>query len=53
MSARLVGQQGRKRFLYGALHHGDLLLAEAEGLWIELKPEQTHDVSMGLKGVAG
>ena len=53
MSARLVGQQGRKRFLYGALHHGDVLLAEAEGLWIELKPEHTHDISMELEGVAG
>ncbi|MEV5651933.1 PaaI family thioesterase [Nocardia sp. NPDC052254] len=53
VTARLVRQQGRKRFLYGALHHHDLLLAEAEGLWIELKPEQTQDISRELKEVGG
>ncbi|AHH19865.1 hypothetical protein NONO_c50810 [Nocardia nova SH22a] len=53
VTARLVGRQGRKRFLCGALHHGDLLLAEAEGLWVELEPEQTHDISRELKGVGG
>lgn len=51
VTARLVGQQGRKRFLGGTLHHGEVLVAEAEGLWIELKPEQTHNLSKGLKGV--
>ncbi|MFI6313911.1 PaaI family thioesterase [Nocardia fusca] len=45
-----VRQEGRKRFMRGALHHGDLLLAEADGLWIELKPGQTHNISDGQEG---
>ncbi|WP_067680051.1 hotdog domain-containing protein [Nocardia miyunensis] len=53
LAARLVEQQGRKRFMYGTLHHGDVLLVEAEGLWIELKPEQTHNISKELKEVVG
>ncbi|MBF6277490.1 hypothetical protein A5780_30120 [Nocardia sp. 852002-20019_SCH5090214] len=54
VTARLAGQVGRKRLLRGTLHHGAVLLAEAEGLWIELKPEQTHDISKKWKeGVAG
>ncbi|MEV5840223.1 hotdog domain-containing protein [Nocardia sp. NPDC052112] len=53
VTARLVEQQGRKRFLHGTLHHGDVLLVEAEGLWIELKHEQTHNISRVLKEVAG
>ena len=28
---------GRKRFTYGALYHGDVLTAEARALFIELK----------------
>ncbi|OXR41892.1 hypothetical protein B7C42_05876 [Nocardia cerradoensis] len=51
VTAHLVGQQGRKRFLRGTLHHREVLVAEAEGLWIELKPGQTHDLSKQLKGV--
>ncbi|MGW1740124.1 PaaI family thioesterase [Nocardia sp. NPDC001965] len=50
VTARIVRQEGRKRFLRGALHHGDRLLAEADGLWIELKPEQTHNISDGQEG---
>jgi hypothetical protein len=45
VTAELVGQQGRKRFLRGAMYHGDRLVAEAEGLWVELKPDQTQDIS--------
>jgi hypothetical protein len=33
-------EQGRKRFLRGTVHHGDRLCAEAEGLFVELKPGQ-------------
>ncbi|GGL16880.1 PaaI family thioesterase [Nocardia jinanensis] len=50
VTARFVRQEGRKRFMRGALHHGDLLLAEADGLWIELKPEQTHNISNEWEG---
>ncbi|OZG29206.1 hypothetical protein BH683_009800 [Williamsia sp. 1138] len=45
VTAELVSQEGRKRLVRGAIHHGDVLVADAEGLWVELKPEQTHNVS--------
>ncbi|MGE9809480.1 PaaI family thioesterase [Janibacter sp. G1551] len=37
---RLDRVEGRKRFLSGELLHGDRLCAEAEGLWVELRPGQ-------------
>ncbi|MEE2031289.1 PaaI family thioesterase [Rhodococcus chondri] len=33
-------EEGRKRYLRAELRHGDVLCAEAEGLFIELKPGQ-------------
>ncbi|GAB2857352.1 PaaI family thioesterase [Nocardioides pacificus] len=33
-------EEGRKRFLRATLHHGDVLCAEAEGLFVALRPEQ-------------
>jgi acyl-coenzyme A thioesterase PaaI-like protein len=33
-------EEGRKRFLYGVIRDGDSVLAEAHGLFIELRPEQ-------------
>jgi hypothetical protein len=45
VTAELAGQDGRKRFLRGAMYHGDVLVADAEGLWVELKPEQTQNIS--------
>jgi acyl-coenzyme A thioesterase PaaI-like protein len=35
-----VSEQGRKRLLRAMLTHGDTLCAEAEGLFIELRPDQ-------------
>lgn len=32
--------EGRKRFVRGELRHGDIVCAEADGLFVELKPEQ-------------
>ena len=32
--------EGRKRFLTGVLSHDGTVLAEAEGLWVELRPGQ-------------
>jgi acyl-coenzyme A thioesterase PaaI-like protein len=32
--------EGRKRFVRGELRHGDIVCAEAEGLFVELRPEQ-------------
>ncbi|MCV7352234.1 PaaI family thioesterase [Mycobacterium parmense] len=38
--AWFVSEQGRKRILRAELTHGDTLCAEAEGLFIELHPDQ-------------
>jgi acyl-coenzyme A thioesterase PaaI-like protein len=38
--AWFVSEQGRKRILRAELNHGDTLCAEAEGLFIELRPDQ-------------
>ncbi|MFD1812188.1 PaaI family thioesterase [Rhodococcus gannanensis] len=50
VTAELVGQEGRKRFLRGAMYHGDILVADVDGLWVELKPEQTQNISKDLEG---
>jgi len=33
-------EQGRKRYLRASVHHGDVLCAEAEGLFVQLLPGQ-------------
>jgi hypothetical protein len=48
VEAEFAGQDGRKRFMRGAMYHGDVLVADVEGLWIELKPEQTQNVSLAV-----
>ncbi|WP_174189368.1 PaaI family thioesterase [Nocardia barduliensis] len=40
VTARLAALNGRKRLLRGSMYHGERLLAEAEGLWVELRPDQ-------------
>jgi hypothetical protein len=40
VEAKVDRIEGRKRFLTGALYHGDTLTADAEGLFIELRPGQ-------------
>lgn len=40
VEARFDREEGRKRFLTGTLHHGDILCAEAEGLFVALRPGQ-------------
>ncbi|MGV9743716.1 PaaI family thioesterase [Rhodococcus zopfii] len=50
VTAELLRQEGRKRFLRGAMHHGDVLVADIDGLWVELKPEQTHNISKDVEG---
>jgi hypothetical protein len=32
--------EGRKRFLTGAIYHDGTLTADAEGLFVELRPDQ-------------
>ncbi|WP_068268852.1 PaaI family thioesterase [Aldersonia kunmingensis] len=50
VTAEFVGQQGRKRFMRGTMYHGDVLVADVDGLWVELKPEQTQNISKDLEG---
>jgi hypothetical protein len=38
LEARFVRREGRKIFTTGTIHHGDVLTAEAEGVFIELVP---------------
>lgn len=45
VEAEYLRQDGRKRFMRGAMYHGGVLVAEADGLWVELKPEQTQNIS--------
>jgi hypothetical protein len=40
VAAWFESEQGRKRLLHGTLHHGDRLCAEAQGLFVELRPGQ-------------
>jgi acyl-coenzyme A thioesterase PaaI-like protein len=40
VSAWFEVEEGRKRFLRGAIHHGETLCAEAHGLFVELLPGQ-------------
>jgi hypothetical protein len=40
VDARFERQEGRKRWISGRLLHGDTLLADAEGLFIQLRPGQ-------------
>jgi len=40
LRAWLVSEEGRKRILRATLHHGDVLCAEAEGLFVALRPGQ-------------
>jgi acyl-coenzyme A thioesterase PaaI-like protein len=40
VSAWIVSEVGRKRLLRGEIRHGDTLCAEAEGLFVALRPDQ-------------
>ncbi|WP_232016859.1 PaaI family thioesterase [Gordonia insulae] len=40
LRAWLVSEEGRKRILKATLHDGDILCAEAEGLFVALRPDQ-------------
>ena len=40
LSGRFDREEGRKRFLVAELRAGDTLLADAEGLFVALKPGQ-------------
>ncbi len=40
LEARFVRRDGRKILTSGTIHHGDVLTAEAEGIFIELVPQE-------------
>jgi acyl-coenzyme A thioesterase PaaI-like protein len=40
LEARFVRRDGRKILTSGSIHHGDVLTAEAEGIFIELVPQE-------------
>jgi acyl-coenzyme A thioesterase PaaI-like protein len=40
LEARFVRREGRKIYTTGTIHHGDVLTAEAEGIFIELVPTE-------------
>ena len=44
LEARCLGRQGRKVTARGTISQGDLLLAEAEGIFIELVPERFLEI---------
>jgi len=40
LEARFLGREGRKIRTWGAIYHGDVMTAEAEGIFIELIPQR-------------
>ena len=40
LEAKFVRREGRKIYTTGTIHHGDVLTAEAEGIFIELVPTE-------------
>ncbi|WP_198653655.1 PaaI family thioesterase [Actinocorallia populi] len=40
VEVRFTREEGRKRYVHGAIYHGETLCAEAEGLFIALRPGQ-------------
>jgi acyl-coenzyme A thioesterase PaaI-like protein len=53
LKARCLGRQGRKITTWGGIYKGDELLAEAEGIFIELVPERFLRVVAESGGLAG
>jgi hypothetical protein len=44
LEARFVNREGRKIYTTGAIYHGDVLTAEAEGIFIELVPQKFMEI---------
>lgn len=53
LEARFERRDGRKIQTVGTMHHGDVLLAEAEGLFIELRPSRFLTILAEQHGMAG
>ncbi len=52
IEARCLGRTGRKIKTWGGIYHGDVLTAEAEGIFIEVHPEQFLAIAEGNIGAA-
>lgn len=44
---RCVGREGRKVKIWGAIYHGEVLTAEAEGIFIEVQPRHFLELAEG------
>jgi acyl-coenzyme A thioesterase PaaI-like protein len=47
LEARFLGRDGRKIRAWGGMYHGDVLTAEADGLFIEVRPRQMLAIAEG------
>jgi hypothetical protein len=47
LEARCLRQEGRKVFAWGAIHHGDTMTAEAEGVFIMVGPSRLLAIAEG------
>ncbi len=52
MEARYLGRDGRKVRAWGAIHHGDVLTAEAEGVFIQVGPAKLLEAATRNGGTA-
>ena len=50
LEARCTSHEGRKVRAWAAIYHGDVLTAEAEGMFIEVRPEQILAIAEGNIG---
>jgi len=47
MEARCLGRDGRKIRTWAGLYHGDLMTAEAEGIFVEVRPDRFVTIAEG------
>lgn len=52
IEARVIGREGRKIRSWAGIYHGDVLTAEAEGLFLEVPPAQFLAIAEGNLGEA-
>ncbi|HEX3564585.1 MAG TPA: hypothetical protein VHU17_04380, partial [Acidimicrobiales bacterium] len=52
IEARCLGWSGRKIRTWGAIYNGDVLTAEAEGVFIAVRPEMMLAIAEGNEDVA-
>jgi acyl-coenzyme A thioesterase PaaI-like protein len=47
LEARCLGRDGRKIRTWAAMYHGDLMTAEAEGIFVEVRPDRFVTIAEG------